>query len=77
MTDTDPRIPKMTGVESTNIESVGHDGSDLFVRFKSGGLYRYPNVPPEIHGEFLKEGVSPGGHFRAAVAGKFPHTKIQ
>ena len=78
MTDTKPKptLPPMTAVESTNVSHVGHNGTDLFVRFKSGGTYQYDKVPAEVHAGFLKEGVSPGGHFRNAVAGKFKHQKL-
>lgn len=38
-----PTIP-MSGVKSGLIESIGHQGSVLAVKFKKGGTYHYPGV---------------------------------
>jgi len=47
------------GFDSTNIERIAHNGADLFVEFKSGGGYRYLNVPAEIFQRILnKECIS-------------------
>lgn len=34
-------------VESSNIAAIGHDGADMYVQFKNGGLYCYEGVPHE------------------------------
>lgn len=35
----------MIPVSSSNISSIGYDGTNLYVLFNSGGLYEYFNVP--------------------------------
>ena len=75
MTD-HPKPPTMSPVESSNIESVGHDGAHGWIRFKSGGLYRYENAPAKVWDGF-KDAESPGGYFTAAIAGRYQHLKVQ
>lgn len=38
-------LPDMKPVISSNVESVGHNGKDLFVTFTNGATYKYLNVP--------------------------------
>lgn len=42
-------------VKSTNVESIGYDleTKTLQVEFKSGGIYQYAGVPPEMYAELL------------------------
>lgn len=65
MTET-PALPEMKPVTSSNIESIGHNGTDLFVKFKGGGTYRYPGVSVDHHDKMLEAG-SPGGYFHANI----------
>jgi hypothetical protein len=39
---------KMYDVESSNVKQIGHDGNDLYVRFKNDGVYKYMEVPENI-----------------------------
>ncbi len=61
-------IPTMTKVKSSNIDEIGHDGSALYVRFRSakpdvpGKLYRYPTCGPDEH-DALLNAKSVGLHF--------------
>lgn len=56
---TGTNIPEMHAVTSSNVESVGHDGRHLFVRFKNGSTYRYLDCPDtHLHG--MKADASPG-----------------
>lgn len=68
-------LPKMTGVESTNIEAVGHDGNHLFVRFKGGAVYRYPYVSSDHHVMMLAA-ESPGGYFHQHIKSKHKGEKL-
>jgi hypothetical protein len=61
-------------VTSTSISHLGHDGTDLFVRFKNGGEYSFANVPRQ-HFEDLLAAKSVGAHFATHVRGKFPFTR--
>ena len=68
-------LPAMKKVESSNIEAIGHDHRGLVVRFKGGGVYRYPEADAAVHDEMLKA-ESIGGFFRDRVRGKFNHQKV-
>ena len=60
--------PTMTPVQSSNIAEVGHDGHALWIRYKSGGLYRYPGAAD--HHTALLNTDSPGRY----VADRIRHT---
>jgi hypothetical protein len=42
-------------VKSSNVESVGYDQEEktLEVKFKSGGVYQYAGVQPEMYADLL------------------------
>ena len=70
-------IPTMTPVESSNVESVGHNAAtnELHVIFKSGGHYVYRSVPPAVHVELLKAD-SIGRFIGQHIKGKFDHWRL-
>jgi hypothetical protein len=37
-----------TNVKSSNIEALSHSAENLLVKFKSGKVYEYSNVPVEL-----------------------------
>ena len=43
-------------VKSSNVKSVGYDAEEkvLEVEFKSGGVYQYAGVQPEMYADLLK-----------------------
>lgn len=56
---------------SSQVASVGYDepSKTLAVKFHSGGVYHYHDVPPEKHQEFLKApsaGKFLGAHIKPA-----------
>jgi len=53
-------------VESSNLAAAGKGGGDLLVRFRAGGVYRYPGG-----GDLLTELV------RAESVGKFFHARVR
>jgi len=56
-----------TAVASSNVASVGYRDRVLEVAFKSGGVYRYFDVPPEVHQHLV---TAPSvGKVMAAIAG--------
>ena len=67
-----PTIP-MHNVKSSQIESVGHHGDTLAVKFKSGGTYHYHGITPAQFAD-LQKAESIGAHL-----GKFikPHHKFK
>lgn len=40
-------------VPSSNIESVGHEGTELRVKFKSGSTYAYAGVGADLFAEMM------------------------
>lgn len=39
----------MIPVSSSGIASVGYEGTTMYIRFHSGGLYAYHNVPSSVY----------------------------
>jgi hypothetical protein len=64
-------------VESSNIESVGYDdGARLLeVKFKSGSVHRYHDVPTKTHAA-LMAASSKGQFFAKHIRSKFKNTKV-
>ena len=46
---------EMQPVKSSNVKAVGYDEENktLQVEYKSGGIYQYPGVQPEIYADLL------------------------
>lgn len=64
-------------VESSNIESVGYDveSRELEVEFKTGAVYSYSDVPPEV-AEGLLNAESVGRYFAAHVKGVYAYERV-
>lgn len=69
-----PTIP-MTAVKSALIESIGHQGSVLAVKFKSGATYHYPDVTADQFAG-LQKAESLGKAFGAFKVGR-KFTKLE
>ena len=63
---------EMIPVVSSSIQEVGYDetGSQLHVRFVTGFLYAYMNVPKELFHELINA-ESIGKYFAANVKGQY------
>ncbi|MCX6907775.1 MAG: KTSC domain-containing protein [Verrucomicrobia bacterium] len=61
---------EMIRVNSSAINAVGYDGSNLYVEFHSGRTYTHPNVP-YYHFEGLLNAESHGGYYNCYIRGKF------
>lgn len=64
-------MPALLPVRSSNLSAVGYDGANLFVRFHSGGIYRYSQVPSSLyegllrassHGTYFDRYIKKGGY---------------
>jgi hypothetical protein len=62
-------------VESSVIGAVGHSRV-LEIRFESGRVYQYYDVPMDIY-EAMLEAPSKGKFFNANIRGKFPYQEIE
>ena len=64
-------------VRSSDVRSVGYSQADrvLEVAFHSGGLYRYDNVPADVHAALMA--ASSKGRFLAQfVKGHYPYRAV-
>lgn len=62
-------------VASSTVKSIGYLNGLLDVEFKSGGVYRYANVPDSVHKAFVgSESIGKAHH--ATIKGKFPFVKL-
>ena len=62
-------------VSSSNIDSIGYDGSTLYVSFHSGSLYAYYNVPKNEH-DGLMSASSHGSYLHWNIKGRYPYAKL-
>jgi hypothetical protein len=69
-------VPALTPVQSSNILAAGHAGTDLYIRFHNGQLWRYRDVPKSIYDEMLGSG-SIGRYFAQFVRPNHQGEKIK
>lgn len=67
-------MPDMQAVDSSLIQSIGHDGDALHIQFKGGQAYKYSGVPKETYDQMLGS-PSAGQFFHKNINGKFKHAK--
>jgi hypothetical protein len=72
-----PARPNMLPVKSSNISELGWnpETGELHVRFASGGLFSYADVPQADY-EALRTAKSVGSHFARAIRPKFKATAL-
>jgi hypothetical protein len=66
---------QMTPVTSSLIQSVGHNGLKMHVRFHNGALYEYDAVPVRVYREMI-DAKSVGAFFGKHVKGRFEHKTV-
>ena len=62
-------------ITSSNIDTIGHDGATLFIRFKSGASYAYNAVPEGVF-TALARAESAGSFFHKFVKAKYQYTRL-
>lgn len=65
----------MYDVASSNIDSIGWENDVLEVKFKSGGIYEYDNVPESEFEDFLNAS-SKGRYFLHHIKNAYNYRKI-
>ena len=67
----------MISVNSSNLSAVGYDSETgvMHIRFNSGRLYAYYNVPENVYHE-LMNAASLGSYFNSFIKGCYGDTKI-
>ncbi|MEG2513661.1 MAG: KTSC domain-containing protein, partial [Acetivibrio sp.] len=71
----DIKIMQMTAVSSSDLSSVGYENGTLYIRFNSGGLYSYDNVPESIYHALMSAG-SHGKYFHAFIKGHYSYHRL-
>lgn len=68
---------EMIPVASRNVEAVGYDSSNrwLDIRFKSGGLYRYFEVPSYEHQQ-LMAAASKGSYHARNIKERYEYVRL-
>ena len=65
----------MIPVSSSNLAAVGYENGTLNVRFHSGALYEYSNVPVSVY-QNLMNAASHGSYFSAHIRNVYPYRRI-
>ena len=65
----------MHPVVSSNLQSVGYESGNLYIRFLKGGLYEYFNVPQHIY-EGLMQASSHGEYFAQNIKNTYRYARI-
>lgn len=73
-TKTHPTIA-MQPIKSSQIESIGHSGDTLAVKFRSGGTYHYHGVSAAKFAE-LQKADSIGSHLHKHIKPHHKFTKL-
>ena len=70
-----PKPIALFPVKSDQIESIGHEGNTLAVKFKSGGTYHYHGVSASQFAD-LQKAESLGSHLHKHIKPKFKFDRI-
>ena len=69
-------VETRTPVASSSLRSVGYDDGALEIEFRSGGVYRYADVPRETY-EGLLGARSHGSYFHEHVRSQYDYHRIR
>lgn len=69
---------KRKPLTSSLLNSVAYDASHalLEVEFRDGSVYRYENVPPDVHEDLLRA-ESHGKFFIRYIRNEYPYERIE
>jgi hypothetical protein len=62
-------------VSSSDLSGVGYHNGTMHIRFRSGGVYAYYNVPSSVY-QGLMSAMSHGRYFHANIRGRYGDTRI-
>ncbi len=65
----------MHQVQSSNISAIGYEQGNLIVKFHSGGLYRYYNVPFNVYDGFI-HATSHGRYLHNYINGRYHYSRM-
>ena len=65
----------MITVASSNISAIGYEGSTLYIRFHSGSVYEYYNVPSSVYNG-LMSASSKGTYHSDFIKNRYRYRRI-
>ena len=65
----------MTAVISSNLAAVGYENNTLYIRFHSGSVYEYANVPTNVYQGFMNAS-SKGTYHHHFIKNMYPYRRI-
>jgi hypothetical protein len=65
-----------TDVESSHLQTIEHNGKDLYITFKNGSTYEYDNVPEALVRQMLKVD-SKGKFLWRYIRDKYPYRQVK
>lgn len=71
--------PSLIKVSSSFIEAVGHENFELYIKFESGTVYKYKDVPVSVFDHILELnecGESIGQYFHSDIEPNYSVEKI-
>lgn len=69
-------MPDFKPVKSSNIAAMAHDGGAMYVKFHSGNVWKYDDVPSHLH-DTVATADSVGKAFHKAIKGRYDGTKVE
>lgn len=66
-----------TGVTSSHLKTIEHNGKDLYITFKDGRTYEYDHVPEALVKDMLRGDRSRGKYFWRYIRDKYPYRQIK
>lgn len=67
---------KLNEVKSSNILGIGYEDNSLYVKYKSGTIYRYNDFPKNLY-ESLLMAESKGRFMSQMVKGKYTYERVK
>lgn len=64
-----------TDVDSSHIQTIEHNGKELYITFLNGTIYEYDNVPEALVRQMLKKD-SKGKYFWQYIRSKYPYRRV-
>lgn len=64
-----------TPVDSSNVDGLDHEDSDLYVKFKNGSEYKYSGVPQSVYQDLLNA-PSIGKYLNSNIKGTYSYEQI-
>lgn len=65
-----------TDVESSHLQTIEHNGKELYITFKNGSTYEYDNVPEALVRQMLKVD-SKGKFLWRYIRDKYPYRQVK